>query len=173
MTRDGTRLAWTAVDPRLYMRVYEVLSRRITDGTLPAGTRLHIGRLADELDVSRDTVQRAIGLLSRRRPGAAVGGTRLVRPLAPAQPGPAHPPAAYPVPRQAEESAPQVAAGSCGEHQAGALLVSGIIQAAGSIVFPQACQRGLASLTVDRGMAPGRERVSHGGLPRLPGPQAD
>jgi DNA-binding GntR family transcriptional regulator len=46
------------------MHVHAVLAERIADGTLTAGTRLHIGTLADEFDVSRDTVQRAIGLLA-------------------------------------------------------------------------------------------------------------
>jgi DNA-binding GntR family transcriptional regulator len=64
MARDGPCLAWATVDPRLYMRIRGVLSRRIADGTLPSGTRLNIGTIADEFDVSRDTVQHAIGLLA-------------------------------------------------------------------------------------------------------------
>jgi DNA-binding GntR family transcriptional regulator len=52
------------VDPRLYRHVYAVLSQRIAGGELAAGTRLNIGGLADEFDVSRDTVQRAMGLLA-------------------------------------------------------------------------------------------------------------
>lgn len=51
-------------DPRAFMRVYSQVKARISDGSLPAGTRLNIGLLADEFDVSRDTVQRAIGLLA-------------------------------------------------------------------------------------------------------------
>lgn len=50
-------------DPRLYRRLYELLSRQIADGTLAPEERLNIGALADEHDVSRDTVQKAIGLL--------------------------------------------------------------------------------------------------------------
>jgi GntR family transcriptional regulator len=52
------------MDPRLYRHVYTQLSQRISDGTLSAGTRLNIGTIADEFDVSRDTVQSAIGLLA-------------------------------------------------------------------------------------------------------------
>lgn len=51
------------MDPRAFIRIYEALTRRIEDGTLPPETRLNIGDLADEFDVSRDTVQRAIGML--------------------------------------------------------------------------------------------------------------
>jgi DNA-binding GntR family transcriptional regulator len=46
------------------VRVHAALSQRIADGTLPAGTRLNIGALADEFDASRDTVQRAISMLA-------------------------------------------------------------------------------------------------------------
>lgn len=52
------------MDPRLYRHIHAVLSQRIADGTLPPGTRLNIGALADEFDCGRDTVQRAIGLLA-------------------------------------------------------------------------------------------------------------
>ena len=52
------------MDPRLYRRIYAQLSQRISDGTLPAGTRLNIGQLAAEFEVGRDTVQKAIGLLA-------------------------------------------------------------------------------------------------------------
>lgn len=52
------------MDPRLYRHIHVVLSQRIADGTLPPGTRLNIGALADEFDCGRDTVQRAIGLLA-------------------------------------------------------------------------------------------------------------
>ena len=48
----------------MYRRIHEKLSRQIADGTLTPETRLNIGALADEHDVSRDTVQRAIGLLA-------------------------------------------------------------------------------------------------------------
>lgn len=51
-------------DPRLYMRIHAALAERIADGTLPPGTRLNIGLLADEFDASRDSVQKAIGLLA-------------------------------------------------------------------------------------------------------------
>jgi DNA-binding GntR family transcriptional regulator len=44
--------------------VHAVLSQRIADGTLPPGTRLNIGQLADEFNVGRDTVQRVIGMLA-------------------------------------------------------------------------------------------------------------
>ena len=50
-------------DPRAYMRVYSQLKAGIESGTLAAGARLNIGLIADEHDVSRDTVQRALGLL--------------------------------------------------------------------------------------------------------------
>ena len=52
------------MDPRRYRIIYLALSQRIADGTYAPGTRLDIGRLADEWDASRDTVQRAIGLLA-------------------------------------------------------------------------------------------------------------
>jgi DNA-binding GntR family transcriptional regulator len=62
---DGRWVALPGMeDPRLYRRVYAALSARITDGTLPSGARLNIGALADEFDVSRDSVQRAIQLLA-------------------------------------------------------------------------------------------------------------
>lgn len=50
-------------DPRAYMRTYAQLKARIEGGQLAAGARLNIGLLADEFDVSRDTVQKALGLL--------------------------------------------------------------------------------------------------------------
>jgi DNA-binding GntR family transcriptional regulator len=50
-------------DPRAYMRVYAQLKAQIEAGTLAAGARLNIQRIADEYDVGRDTVQKAIGLL--------------------------------------------------------------------------------------------------------------
>jgi DNA-binding GntR family transcriptional regulator len=52
-------------DPRAYMRLYSQVKARISDGTLAPGDRLHIGLLADEFDVSRDTVQKALALLER------------------------------------------------------------------------------------------------------------
>lgn len=50
-------------DPRAYMRIYAQLKARIEGGELAPGTRLNIGLVADEFDVSRDTVQKALGLL--------------------------------------------------------------------------------------------------------------
>lgn len=52
-------------DPRAYMRIYSQLKARIEAGTLAPETRLNIGLIADEHDVSRDTVQKALGLLER------------------------------------------------------------------------------------------------------------
>lgn len=52
-------------DPRAYMRLYSQVRARISDGTLSPGDRLLIGALSDEFDVSRDTVQKALGLLER------------------------------------------------------------------------------------------------------------
>jgi DNA-binding transcriptional MocR family regulator len=46
------------------MRIYTVLSQRISDGTYAPGTRLHIGVLAEEFGgVARDTVTHAIRML--------------------------------------------------------------------------------------------------------------
>lgn len=50
-------------DPRAYMRIYRQLTAQIEAGTLAAGVRLNIGLIADEHNVSRDTVQKALGLL--------------------------------------------------------------------------------------------------------------
>jgi GntR family transcriptional regulator len=50
-------------DPRAYVRVYVQLKAQIEGGELAAETRLNIGLVADEHDVSRDTVQRALQLL--------------------------------------------------------------------------------------------------------------
>lgn len=50
-------------DPRAFMRVYAQLKTRIESGELGAGARLNIGLLADQFDVSRDTVQHALQLL--------------------------------------------------------------------------------------------------------------
>jgi DNA-binding GntR family transcriptional regulator len=50
-------------DPRAYMRVFTQLKAQIEAGTLAVGARLNIQRIADEHDVGRDTVQKAIGLL--------------------------------------------------------------------------------------------------------------
>lgn len=50
-------------DPRAYMRIYAQLKARIEGGELAAGARLNIGLIADEYDVSRDTVQKALGKL--------------------------------------------------------------------------------------------------------------
>jgi DNA-binding GntR family transcriptional regulator len=46
------------------MHVYTALTARIDGKELPPGTRLNIGLIADEFGVSRDTVQRAIGMLA-------------------------------------------------------------------------------------------------------------
>lgn len=51
-------------DPRAYMRIYNQLRGRIEAGKLAPGARLNIGFLADEHDVSRDTVQRALQMLA-------------------------------------------------------------------------------------------------------------
>jgi len=54
-----------AEDPRIYVRIHRDLSARIADGSLPAGSRLNIGTLADEYGgVARETVQRAIRMLA-------------------------------------------------------------------------------------------------------------
>lgn len=50
-------------DPRAYMRIYAQLKAQIEGGQLTAGARLNIGLIADEHDVSRDTVQKSIGML--------------------------------------------------------------------------------------------------------------
>jgi DNA-binding GntR family transcriptional regulator len=52
------------MDPRQFVRIYEALSARIDSGELPPETRLNIGGIAAEFGVSRDTVQRAIGMLA-------------------------------------------------------------------------------------------------------------
>ena len=52
-------------DPRAYMRVYAQLKAQIEGGELAAETRLNIGLIADEHDVSRDTVQKALQLLEQ------------------------------------------------------------------------------------------------------------
>jgi GntR family transcriptional regulator len=52
-----------ADDPRRYVRIHAELSARIADGRLPPGSLLNIGTLADEYDVARETVQRAIRML--------------------------------------------------------------------------------------------------------------
>jgi DNA-binding GntR family transcriptional regulator len=52
------------MDPRQFVKIYEALTARIDSGELPAGTRLNIGGIAAEFDVSRDTVQRSIGMLA-------------------------------------------------------------------------------------------------------------
>lgn len=51
-------------DPRAYMRIYAQLKAQIEGGKLAAGARLNIGLIADEFDVSRDTVQKALGMLA-------------------------------------------------------------------------------------------------------------
>jgi len=47
------------------MRVYAQLKARIEGSTLAAGARLNIGLVADEHNVSRDTVQHALQLLEQ------------------------------------------------------------------------------------------------------------
>jgi DNA-binding GntR family transcriptional regulator len=42
------------------------ISARIADGTYTPGDRLHIGLLADELDVYRAAVSRALALLAEQ-----------------------------------------------------------------------------------------------------------
>ena len=64
MSLSGTCLRLTGMDPRLYRRIYASLSQEIAEGTLAAGTRLNIGTIADEWNVGRDTVQKAINLLA-------------------------------------------------------------------------------------------------------------
>ncbi len=50
-------------DPRAYMRIYAQLKTAIAGGGLAPGARLNIGLIADEHDVGRDTVKRALSLL--------------------------------------------------------------------------------------------------------------
>ena len=45
------------------MRIHAELSQRIADGTYAPGTRLHIGALAGEFGMARDTVAHALRLL--------------------------------------------------------------------------------------------------------------
>lgn len=53
------------VDPRQYRQIYAELSARIDGGTYPPGTPLpKLGTLADEFNVSRDTVQRSVQMLA-------------------------------------------------------------------------------------------------------------
>jgi DNA-binding GntR family transcriptional regulator len=51
-------------DPRLSRRIHAALLERIADGTYPAGTRIHIGALADEFATTRTTVGKALKLLA-------------------------------------------------------------------------------------------------------------
>jgi DNA-binding GntR family transcriptional regulator len=53
-------------DPRLFMRAATLVEGRIADGTYSPGQRLNIGLIADELDVERGTVSRAMGILRDR-----------------------------------------------------------------------------------------------------------
>jgi GntR family transcriptional regulator, arabinose operon transcriptional repressor len=53
-----------AGDPRRYVRIHADLRAKIADGTLPSGTLLNMGTLADDYDVARETVQRAIKMLA-------------------------------------------------------------------------------------------------------------
>ena len=54
-------------DPRAYRRIHAALRDRIGSGQLAAGARLHLNTIADEWDVSRDTVQTAMKLLESDR----------------------------------------------------------------------------------------------------------
>lgn len=51
-------------DPRAYMRVYRALKDAIEAGGLAAGARLNMGLIADEHDVSRETVKHVMRLLA-------------------------------------------------------------------------------------------------------------
>jgi len=53
-----------AEDPRRYVRIRADLATQIADGRLPSGTMLNIGQLADEYEVARETVSRAIRMLA-------------------------------------------------------------------------------------------------------------
>ena len=62
---DGRLASIVMVDPRRYRQIYAELSDRIAGGTYAPGSPLPpIGRLADEFEVSRDTVQRSIQMLA-------------------------------------------------------------------------------------------------------------
>lgn len=50
-------------DPRPSRRIHAAVTARIADGTYPAGSHLSIGLLADEFDVTRSTVGKALRLL--------------------------------------------------------------------------------------------------------------
>lgn len=50
-------------DPRPHRRIYAALQARIADGTYPAGTRLHVGLIADEFGTTRTTTGKALRLL--------------------------------------------------------------------------------------------------------------
>ena len=50
-------------DPRPSRRIYAEVAKRIERGTYPPGSRLNIGLLADEFDVTRTTVAKALRLL--------------------------------------------------------------------------------------------------------------
>jgi len=52
-------------DPRGCRQIHAELAARIAGGTYPPGSPLPpIGRLADEFEVSRDTVQRSVHMLA-------------------------------------------------------------------------------------------------------------
>lgn len=51
-------------DPRPYRRIHAALAKRIADGTFPAGSRLDVGLVADEFDVTRVTAGKAFRLLA-------------------------------------------------------------------------------------------------------------
>lgn len=50
-------------DPRPHRRIYAALVARISDGSYPVGTRLNIGLLADEFQVTRTTIGKSVKLL--------------------------------------------------------------------------------------------------------------
>lgn len=50
-------------DPRPNRRIYAALSKRIGDGTYPPGSRLNVGLLADEFEVTRTTIGKSVRLL--------------------------------------------------------------------------------------------------------------
>ena len=53
-------------DPRLFMRAAKLVEDRIADGTYEHGQRLNIGLIADEMNVERSTVSRAMNVLASR-----------------------------------------------------------------------------------------------------------
>lgn len=51
-------------DPRPYRRIHAELVRRIDGGTYPAGSRVDVGLVADEFDVTRVTAGKAFRMLA-------------------------------------------------------------------------------------------------------------